>query len=103
LFALLCAEQMTVARVKSGCAQFEPGLRISVRECGSTGVAEETHSLGSDEIHVWHAKVSAMEASKLASRSLLSDDEISRMQRFHFEKDRHNFIFCRSMLRILLA
>jgi 4'-phosphopantetheinyl transferase len=94
---------MTVARVKSGCVQVEPGLRISVHECGPIGVAEETHTLESDEIHVWHAEVSAIEASKLASRSLLSEDEISRMQRFHFEKDRQNFIFCRSMLRILLA
>jgi 4'-phosphopantetheinyl transferase len=94
---------MTVVRVKSGFAQLEPGLRMSVRECAPIGLAEETHSLGSDEIHVWHTEVSATEASKLASRSLLSEDEISRTQRFHFEKDRQNFIFCRSMLRILLA
>jgi 4'-phosphopantetheinyl transferase len=35
--------------------------------------------------------------------NLLSADENARMRAFHFEKDRDNFLFARSMLRILLA
>jgi 4'-phosphopantetheinyl transferase len=59
--------------------------------------------LRSDEIDVWRGTLSPTQLAALPSHDLLSEDETARMMRFHFDKDRQNFLFCRSMLRILLA
>ena len=40
---------------------------------------------------------------KSADRRLLSLDEIERAERFHFERDRQFFVFCRARLRSLIA
>jgi 4'-phosphopantetheinyl transferase len=100
---LLCAEQTVVDCAKSGLPRTEANLAMIVRECVPMSLSKETHVLKSDEIHLWHAEISAIDVEELASRKLLSEDEIARMRRFHFDKDRKNFLFCRSMLRILLA
>lgn len=100
---MLCAEQTVVDCPKSGLPRTETNLAMIVRECVPILLSRETHVLKSDEIHLWHAEISAIDAEELASRKLLSEDEIARMRRFHFDKDRKNFLFCRSMLRILLA
>lgn len=55
-----------------------------------------------DEVQIWHA-YPALHHLDLDTSALLSRDEQERMARFRFEIDRENFIFCRSMLRILLA
>jgi len=84
-------------------SRFEAELSCRVRECSSIRLAGEPHGLRSDEIDLWHATLSPAQADELASADLLSEDETDRMMRFHFQKDRQNFLFCRSVLRILLA
>ncbi len=75
---------------------------LLVRECPSfTGpVGEQRIQRG--DIHIWHASP-ATHGLHPDAQELLSKDEKERMARFRFESDRHNFLFCRSMLRILLA
>ncbi len=75
---------------------------LLVRECPSfTGpVGEQRIQRG--EIHIWHASP-ATHGLHPDAQELLSTDEKERMARFRFDTDRHNFLFCRSMLRILLA
>jgi len=94
---------MTVDCAESSFPQAEAEVRWLVRECPSLNLASEPRTLRSDEIHIWHGAVSATQLEDLDPRDLLSEDETARMMRFHFEEDRQNFIFCRSMLRILLA
>ncbi len=55
-----------------------------------------------DEVQVWYA-YPAVHHLDLDAYRLLSRDEQERMARFRFETDRDNFLFYRSMLRILLA
>jgi 4'-phosphopantetheinyl transferase len=56
----------------------------------------------SGRLDVWRARLD--EPSKAASEAgVLSADEITRANRFHFEKDRNHFSRCRSALRGLLA
>ena len=54
------------------------------------------------ELHVWHA-LPALHHLDLDPSEFLAPDERERLELFRFETDRHNFFFCRSMLRILLA
>src|ERR1700682_2498528 len=54
------------------------------------------------EVHIWHAFCGTNPDLEGLSE-LLTSDERERMARFRFERDRQNFIFGRSMLRILLA
>ena len=92
-------EKLIVGCAESSFLLPENNLRIIVRECAALSSATEIRTLNKDEIHLWHAEVS----DEFTQHRLLSEDEIARMLRFHFEKDRQNFIFCRSMLRVLLA
>ncbi len=59
--------------------------------------------LSKDEVHVWRASVLQPSAAIQSWRSLLSEDEIARAERFYFEKDRRRFIVSHGLLRILLA
>lgn len=63
----------------------------------------QQRQLKSGEIHLWHVSPSNTEFDWTSSKRLLSADELTRMGRFHFDKDRNNFLFARSMLRMLLA
>ena len=65
------------------------------------GAAEEKIQL--DEIHIW--RVSLAEAATYAKGLLhwLSDDELAKSQRFHFEKDRYLYIAARGALRQILS
>lgn len=63
----------------------------------------ERVALAEDEVHVWRACVLQPLATIQNLRSLLSEDEIARAERFYFEKDRHRFIVSHGLLRILLA
>jgi 4'-phosphopantetheinyl transferase len=60
-------------------------------------------SLSKDEVHVWRASVLQSLATIQYLRSLLSEDEVVRAERFYFEKDHHRFIVTHGLLRILLA
>jgi len=57
---------------------------------------------GEGEVHIWSA-LPAVHQLDLDPAAFLSPDEKKRMERFRFGTDRNNFLFCRSMLRMLLA
>lgn len=73
-----------------------------VRECPSFAGPVGEQRIQRGEIHIWHASP-ATHGLHPDAQQLLSTDEKERMARFRFDTDRHNFLFCRSMLRILLA
>lgn len=58
-------------------------------------------TLGTDEVHVWHANLDEHAADSL--QFLLTEDEVSRANRFHFARDRNHYIVARGLLRKLLA
>jgi 4'-phosphopantetheinyl transferase len=55
------------------------------------------------EIHLWTASLYAPDDCVAAMRGLLSQDELDRAGRFHFEKDRVAFILARGFLRTMLG
>jgi 4'-phosphopantetheinyl transferase len=57
-------------------------------------------NLSSGRIDVWRIDLDELPS---APPSALSPDELTRAQRFHFEKDRQRYIRCRSSLRNLLS
>ena len=57
--------------------------------------------LGADEVHVWLVNLDDYAPDDL--KLLLTDDEVSRASRFHFDKDRNHFIVARAWLRKLLG
>jgi 4'-phosphopantetheinyl transferase len=62
-----------------------------------------------DEIHLWrhdlqrHAGAIADEPERATLQSLLSVDERERAARFHFARDRNNYVAARGRLRLILA
>ena len=78
-------------------------LALVIRDCHSVAEAMEGRQLQPGEIQLWHASPSITAFEPASAEKLLSADERTRMGRFHFDKDRSNFLFCRSMLRMLLA
>lgn len=82
---------------------YDSPLMVSMRECVSASEALEPRELSSGEVDIWHASRASTGFDRTFALRLLSEDENFRMMRFHFEKDRDNFLFARSMLRILLA
>ncbi len=59
--------------------------------------------LRSDEVHVWQAVLDSKDIAQRDLENFLSEDEISRANRFHFEKDRKQFVVSRGILRTLLG
>ena len=80
-----------------------PCARVVVRACISTDEIQQPKQLLPGEIHLWHASPKTVRLNEAYAKSVLSADETERMDRFHFDKDRQNFLFCRSMLRMMLA
>lgn len=58
-------------------------------------------TLSTDEVHLWHANLDDHAADSL--QLLLTEDEVSRANRFHFARDRNHYIVARGLLRKLLA
>ena len=56
-----------------------------------------------DEAHVWLTDLNLRPSSLENLKNILSTDELARANRFHFEKDRHDFIAARGVLRIILG
>jgi 4'-phosphopantetheinyl transferase len=52
------------------------------------------------ELHLWKAQLSQVIG---VNQGILSADELSRMRRYRFEKDRMMFLFARTLLRQLLG
>lgn len=59
--------------------------------------------LNRDEIHVWSASLEVGSRQLGEMERTLSADEIARARRFHFERDRQNYIGRRGILRAILA
>lgn len=55
------------------------------------------------EVHVYSMDFSLMLGCLSEFRKILIEEEIDRANRFHFEKDRNNFVLSRGILRIILA
>jgi 4'-phosphopantetheinyl transferase len=78
-------------------------LTVVLEECPRDDQRLVRRTLENDQIHVWHACSPGYLCDHQAYTRLLTGEERARMERFHFEKDRQNFLFCRSMLKMLLA
>jgi 4'-phosphopantetheinyl transferase len=59
--------------------------------------------LAPDGIHVWRAYLDRSDATVQHFQHVLSPEERERAQRFHFEKDRRQWMIARGQLRCLLA
>jgi 4'-phosphopantetheinyl transferase len=59
--------------------------------------------LSRDQVHVWLASVSELADREPAHWHLLSDDERRRASRFHFARDRSQYVAAHGVLRELLA
>ena len=60
-------------------------------------------TLEDDEVHVWRAQLDAPEAVIHQLRETLDPAEVARADRFHFEKDRRQFVIGRGLLRTILG
>jgi len=54
-------------------------------------------------IHIWHASVDRPDADLSYLESLLSPDEKTRAERFHFSPDKNRYVAARGLLRELLG
>lgn len=59
--------------------------------------------LSPNEVHVWRASLQVPDFVLDKYSQLLSDDELSRKKRFHFERDRWRYSFGRGVLRFILG
>lgn len=59
--------------------------------------------LGDDEVHVWRIHLNRQLLHRQSLFPMLSQDEKERAGRYHFQKDRDQFIVARGSLRIILG
>jgi len=59
--------------------------------------------LNKNEVHIWHFDLDKFNKDKTLMEKILSQDELSRANAFHFEKDRKNFVCGRGLLRLLIS
>lgn len=59
--------------------------------------------LSENNLHIWSFKIPLSEGKITHYNELLSEDERERSQRFHFQKDRNEFVCCRGFLRESLS
>ena len=64
---------------------------------------QQLPKLQRDQIHVWRVPLNQNPDRISEFKKILSPDERARADRFHFEKDRNQFIESRAALRILLS
>lgn len=69
-------------------ANFEPSSEMILRQ---------------DEVHLWRLDLNQVAVAESRWRTTLSQDEITRADRFKFARDRQNFTATRALLRILLG
>lgn len=60
-------------------------------------------SLADNEVHIWNFDLDNFIKHKEQFEKFLSDDELIRADKFHFEIDKNRFICSRGLLRILLS
>lgn len=56
-----------------------------------------------NEVHVWRACILNYHSGSFQLMRLLNDAEKDRMNRYHWQEDKHRFLIRRAMLRILLG
>jgi 4'-phosphopantetheinyl transferase len=78
---------------------------IPGKENGPPPDAGETaySTLAANEAHVWLIPLSGQEYRDPSEFSPLSEDEVQRAHRFHFERDRFRFVAARAAMRNILA
>ncbi|HEY8672087.1 MAG TPA: hypothetical protein VIL63_14685, partial [Terriglobales bacterium] len=82
----------------------QTSLRVELREYprAPKRFAQHTNiNIREGEVHIWYAAPS-LPFGDVDRVAILSKDEHARMARFRFDGDQKNFLFCRSMLRMLL-
>jgi 4'-phosphopantetheinyl transferase len=80
-----------------------PEVKLEIHEWKSGSPEPATRSLAVHEVHVWHSLVDPLSPEIPRFQELLSRDEKERARRFHFEKNRGEYVLSRGTLRILLA
>ncbi len=70
---------------------------------GSGFDIEAPLALARDEVQLWRVDLAALGEEEPRWRRLLSPDELARADRFHFSRDRQNFVACRAMVRKVLG
>jgi 4'-phosphopantetheinyl transferase len=80
-----------------------PEVKLEIYEWKPGSPDPATRSLGEHEVHVWHGPLDSFAPELPQLQDLLSDDEKERAGRFHFEKNRAEYVLTRGRLRILLA
>ena len=69
----------------------------------TTPIGDGISTIDVTSVHVWRIRLVQPEPVIEALRELLSDDEIERANRFHFQRDRRRFIVTRGAVRTILA
>jgi 4'-phosphopantetheinyl transferase len=61
--------------------------------------------LDSGQIHLWLAYLGEITDPRLLAeyRTLLSEEELQRQQRFHFQRDRHRYLVTHALVRTVLS
>ena len=59
-------------------------------------------SLGENEVHIWNIDLDKFNKQNELFKKILSDDELIRANKFHFEIDKDRFICGRRLLRLLI-
>lgn len=62
-----------------------------------------SQSLSNPDVHIWHASLEQPGEAVQALRAFLSEDELKRAERFHYDLHRGHFIAGRGILRHLLS
>ena len=60
-------------------------------------------TVSSNEVHVWRASLDLPVSCVQSLQHTLAADELSRAERFYFQKDRQHFIVTRGLLRAILS
>ncbi len=65
--------------------------------------APERLVLETNQVHVWSGSLVAAPSTVQSLGHTLTPDEVTRADRFHFQKDRDHFIVARGILRLILS
>ncbi len=60
-------------------------------------------TLRGNEVHIWRASLNLPVSMVQDLKPILSAEEVTRAERFYFERDRHRHIIAHALLRILLG
>ncbi len=80
-----------------------PEVKLEIHEWKAGSPDPAARALGEHDLHVWYGLVDAFSPDIPRLQEVLSSDERERAGRFHFEKNRGEYVLSRGRLRILLA